>query len=144
MSLVFYQNVVQHPVSLAAWKEYLRLNKEWWYWWHSKVLEMNARKLVVYYEDMKDNLRDVLTQFCQFLDVPAACTEDRMRCVEHNAEGNFHRRSNRTGEADLFTDSDREEIEKHKKQLVREIGLCVDKNECLWRGPGRTLAYQSN
>lgn len=46
---------------------------------------------VIYFEDLKDSLKVIMNSILDFISVEIENFDERMRCLQENSEGNFHR-----------------------------------------------------
>ena len=49
---------------------------------------------VIYFEDLKDSLKAIMNSILNFISVEIENFDERMRCLQENSEGNFHRQEN--------------------------------------------------
>lgn len=48
---------------------------------------------VIYFEDLKDSLKVIMNSILDFISVEIENFDERMRCLQENSEGNFHRQA---------------------------------------------------
>ncbi|XP_071502455.1 WSCD family member AAEL009094-like [Diadema antillarum] len=99
--------------------------------WEDRITSWLPRNnvRVLFYEDLKSDLRNQIIQLLRFLDFPV--DHDRLDCMEAHPEGDFHRKAKYLGgndptTFDLFSDRHREIIDEHVKRAsdaLRKYGF---------------------
>jgi Sulfotransferase domain len=75
--------------------------------------------LIVYYEDLVDNVEKTLREILKFIDFPV--DEDLMRCAVMRKEG-IYRRKKRLMNFDPYTLTMKKMIEERRTQVYTELG----------------------
>ena len=77
---------------------------------------------VVHYENLKQNKIHELKRMAAFLNVSETVTEERIRCVINNTEGNYHRKfDDRQKAYDMFTDKMKAYVISNMKTLAKYL-----------------------
>ena len=85
-----YNVILKFPFS--EWKLYVHNETDKWAEFHKDWFSFKKPKLILFYQELKSDLRSCLRQICQFLKTEEKCTPERIDCVLNNSQGNFHRK----------------------------------------------------
>lgn len=93
------------------WEEFVEEESSHWERMMRNCLKDRQRKLVIFYENLQNNLQVELVRIHRFLRIPI--DGDRLLCTQTNAEGNFHRGS-------------KEEFDPYTREMVETINRRID------------------
>ena len=115
----------------ADWQTYLNVEIPKWLEFYNDWLSFTGPKLLLFYEEMKSDLKSSLRQLCEFLNVTQVCSEERIECVVENSAGNFKRAGSVVDNTAYFTREQMIRLETDKDLLYSKLTDCVRDNMCV-------------
>ena len=109
---------------------YVKTEIDKWVRFHKDWFSFKKPKLVVFYEELKSDLRSCLQQFCQFLKTKDKCTPERIDCVVNNSTGNFYRKKVKEN-VSPYTEQMLEYVREKVEEVYKRLELCVRSGSCV-------------